>query len=283
MTFIPSPSGDLNLGHILALSGIADFSDLLIIRHTYTKDGITQAGEATPDKLIAYTRGQSANPRTFPTNPPNMWVTFFADGGLRSRFITAYENHGEIEAERTETNRYFDLRPSGFLASMQDRLVIEWSKGPRWQNTAVKAAGLPVLEIADPRKVPFDGFDKVLLPYGELRAMVEESRYAEWRTTLSSVQGIYLIADSSNGKQYVGKADGSDGILGRWRAYASDGHGGNVALRELAGLDPSHSSHFVFSILRVFGPEVPMKEVNAAEAHYKNALFSRTPYGYNKS
>jgi hypothetical protein len=283
VTFVPSPSGALNLGHILALGGIADLSEVLVIRHTYTKDGITQAGDATPDNLLAYTRGQSVKPTTFPTKPPKTWVTFFADGGLRSRFITAYENHGEVEAERTQTTRYFDLRPSEFLTSLQDRLVIKWSRGPRWQNSAVKAAGLPVLEIADPRKVPFEGFDKVVLPYGELPAMVEESRYAEWRTALAVVQGIYLIADSSNGKQYVGKADGKDGILGRWRAYAGDGHGGNVALMELAGLDPSHRSHFVFSILRVFGPEVPTKEVNAAEAHYKDALLSRTPHGYNKN
>ena len=281
MTYLPSPSGDLTLGHIFAMGGIADFSDLLVIRHTYTEDGITQASEATPAKLLTYTRGQKLS--GFPRNPPRTWLTFFADGGRRSRFITAYENHGEIEAERTETLRYFDLRPSELLASLHDRLVIEWSKGPRWQNTGVMTAGLPVLEIADPRRVPFEGFDKVLLRYVELCAMVEESRYADWRTALSSVQGIYLLADSSNGKQYVGKADGSEGILGRWRAYAGDGHGGNMALRELAGLDPSHRSHFVFSILRVFGPEALKKDLNAAEAHYKDALLSRTPLGYNKN
>jgi len=97
------------------------------------------------------------------------------------------------------------------------------------------------------------------------------------RRALSSVQGIYLIADSSNGKQYLGKADGSEGILGRWRAYAGDGHGGNMALRQLAGVDPSHRMHFVFSILRVFGPEALKKDLSAAEAHYKDALLSRTP------
>jgi excinuclease UvrABC nuclease subunit len=52
---------------------------------------------------------------------------------------------------------------------------------------------------------------------------------------LGSVQGVYLIADSSTGQLYVGKAER---ILGRWNAYAyayaRDGHGGNVALKELA-------------------------------------------------
>jgi hypothetical protein len=56
-----------------------------------------------------------------------------------------------------------------------------------------------------------------------------------------------------------------------------------MALRELAGFDPSHCSLFVFSILRVFGPKVLKKDLNAAEAHYKDALLSRTPLGYNKN
>lgn len=229
------------LGHILALGGYARQSARLHPRAKRQPQNVSNA-------------------------PGQDLGNILRDGALRSRFITAYENCGEIEAERTQTTRYFNLRPSEFLISLQERLVVEWSKGPRWQNTAVKAAGLPVLEIADSRKVPFLGFDKVLLPYGELPAMVEESRYAEWRTALAVVQGIYLITDSSNGKQYVAKADGGDGMLGRWRAYAGDGHGGNVALMELVGLDPAHRSHFLFSILRVFGPEVAMKEVNAAEA-----------------
>ena len=62
---------------------------------------------------------------------------------------------------------------------------------------------------------------------------------------------------------------GGERILGRWSAYARDGHGGNVALRDLAGLDPTH---FQFSIQRVFGPSVPTAEVDVAEAHFKRAL-----------
>jgi hypothetical protein len=91
-----------------------------------------------------------------------------------------------------------------------------------------------------------------------------------------SVQGVYLIADSRNGKLYVGKADGGERILGRWSQYARDGHGGNAALRQLAGLDPAHARHFQFSILRVFGPSVPTAEVDEAESHYKRALLTRT-------
>jgi hypothetical protein len=122
----------------------------------------------------------------------------------------------------------------------------------------------------------------VLISFGELRAVVEDSRYASWRTVLRSVQGVYLIADDSNGGLYVGKADGQERILGRWSAYARDGHGGNLALRDLAGLDPSHARHFFFSILRVFGPNAAPGEVDEAEAHYKRALLTTRHIGLNR-
>jgi hypothetical protein len=134
---------------------------------------------------------------------------------------------------------------------------------------------MPVVEIADPARVPFPGFDNVLITHDELVAVVEDSRYAEWRTALAAVQGVYLVADSSSGELYVGKADGTERPLGRWSAYARDGHGGNVALRELAEVDVTHRRHFIFSILRVLGPTATTSEVDAAEAHYKRALLTR--------
>lgn len=216
-----------------------------------------------------------------------------ADGQRRSRLWGAFENHGEVAAERTETLRGFDLRPTGFLAPLHDRLVIEWDNPRSWHRSAgsASAARMPVLEIADRDKAPFPGFDGVLLPYHQLRDMVEEPRYADWRAALSEVQGIYLITDSSNGKQYVGKADGTERILGRWAVYARDGHGGNVALRELAHhsaigevakTKTDHARHFVFSLLRVFGPSTPSSEVNVAESHYKEALMTRE-FGLNRN
>lgn len=99
---------------------------------------------------------------------------------------------------------------------------------------------------------------------------------------LGSVQGIYLIADTATGRLYVGKVDGRERILGRWSAYVRDGHGGNVALRELAGLDPDHARQFEFSILRVFAPMAIASEVDKAESHYKRALLTRQ-FGMNRN
>ena len=276
-----SPRGDLSLGHLLGAAGIPA-ADVLVIRHTYRPDGLRNAHEATPDAVREYTRAQDSGNK-IPQTPPRLWLIFMADGKRRSRFLTAYENRGELVAERQDRLRFFDLAESDVLASLQDRLVIEWSSDAiNWAKLGTAADRLPVVEIADPARVPFPGFDNVLVGYDELVAVVEDSRYDQWRTALAAVQGVYLIADTSDGKLYVGKADGGERLLGRWSAYARDGHGGNLALRELADVDMSHRRHFMFSILRVFGPSVTTAEVDAAEAHYKQALLTRQ-YGLNRN
>ncbi|MCU1367205.1 MAG: putative Excinuclease subunit domain protein, partial [Ilumatobacteraceae bacterium] len=252
------------------------------IRHTYrTLVGFGTA-EATPANLLAYTRHQDLRASKIPQQPAARWLIFMADGARRSRFVCAYENRGEIRAERTADSRFFDLHESELLSSLRNRLVIDWPKDTiNWAKRGETAASFPVAEIADPNAVPFPGFDRVLVPYGELLDVVTGSRYIAWQAALSSVQGIYLIADSTTGKLYVGKADGRERILGRWSAYARDGHGGNVGLRDLAAVDPSHAHHFVFSILRVFGPSAVASEVDEAENHYKRALLTRHPLGMN--
>jgi hypothetical protein len=274
-------TGDLCLGHLLAATGV-DLNDIVVLRHTYTVGGLETASDLTPELVLDYTRRQGISNKLGKT-PPHHWLCFMADGGRRSRFLVAYENHGEVLSERTETLRYFDLRPSKLFSSLVDRLVVEWSRDAvNWAKTGASASSFPLVEIADPEVVPFPGFDHVLITHAELQAVLEDSRYAAWRTALGAVQGIYLIADTSTGQLYVGKADGGERILGRWTAYARDGHGGNIALRELAGLDPTHARHFQFSILRVFGPSVPTAEVDAAEAHFKRALLTRQ-HGLNRN
>ena len=224
-----------------------------VVRHTYTIGGLETAADLTPENLLDYTRRQSINNK-LGKRPPRLWLIFLADGARRSRLLVAYENHGEVTTERTEVWRHFDLRPSDLLSALVGRLVVEWSRDAvNWAKSGTSASAFSVVEIADPHVVPFPGFDRVLVDHGQLRDVIEDSRYAAWRTALGSVQGIYLIADTNSGQLYVGKADGGERILGRWTQYARDGHGGNVALRQLAGLDSAHARHFQFSLLRVFG------------------------------
>ena len=85
-----------------------------------------------------------------------------------------------------------------------------------------------------------------------------------------------LITDTRDGRQYVGKADGAETIRQRWTAYSSNGHGGNVELRNL---DPST---FRFSLLRVFDPATPATVIDIAESHFKTALDTRR-HGLNRN
>lgn len=280
----PSPAGDLTLGHVLDAAGIAP-SDVVVVRHTYKAghdDELRGPEDLAPERLRDYTHRQGLRNKLGKTPPP-IWLVFIATGGLRCRLVTVYDNRGELTDRRTDSLRYFDLQESALLSSLRNRLVVEWSKDTiNWAKPGTSATAFPVVEIADPEAVPFPGFDGVEIGYAELQTMVKDSRYTAWQTALGSVQGIYLIADTSTGHLYVGKADGSERILGRWSQYAQDGHGGNKALRELAGSDAEHRRHFQFSLLRVFGPSTPSAEVDAAEAHWKRALLTRD-FGLNRN
>lgn len=272
--------GDIDLGHLLIAAGL-DADEILVLRHTFTTNGLRGPEDLTPPKVLAYTRSHGA--RKFPANPPRWWLVFVADGQLRSRFFVAYENRGEVAAERTATHRFFDLEPTDLLEKLQGRLVIQWSKDAvNWAKSGVAARQFPVVEIADPADVPFPGFDRLLINYPDLPEILTSSRYRTWQTALAAIQAIYLITDARTGRHYVGKADGAERLLGRWTAYAGNGHGGNVALSALVGVDATHPQDFRFSILRVFGPDTPQAEIDAAEDHWKRALMSRE-FGHNRN
>lgn len=258
-------------------------AEVLVIRHTYTPDGLGSRTEATPQRVLEYTREQNVHGSKIPAKPPRWWLIFMAESGRRCRLLTVYENRGEILASRTAEKRYFDLHPTDLIGPMQGRLLIEWSQDTvNWAKQGSAATNFPVIDIADPQIVEFPGYDNVLLSYGQLQEMVVDSRWIRWQTALSAVQGIYLIADSTDGKLYVGKADGGERILGRWTSYAHDGHGGNIAMKALVDLDPRQPTRYRFSLLRVFVPQAPQAEVDAAETHYKKALLTRK-FGLNRN
>lgn len=265
----------LTLAPILAAAGL-DPDDALVIRHAYVRDENPRIHEAsTFDEIMAYTRQQLVKPQSFPANPPPIWVVFLPEGGDRARLWAVLQNHGETANDGVL--RTFDLEVIDVMSDLWERLVIGWRSPRTWRVKGTTAASYAVMEIADAEPVPFPGFDALTLDYTQLQAVIREHRYATWRTALASVGGIYLITDTRDGRHYVGKADGNENILQRWAAYAANGHGGNVELRNLE--PPS----FRFSILRVFDPTTPGREINAAEGHFKHALDSRRPHGLNRN
>ena len=123
----------------------------------------------------------------------------------------------------------------------------------------------------------FPGYENVDLCWRDLGRVLTKD---VWRTALENQKGIYLIVDSSNGRMYVGSAYGECMLLGRWQAYAKNGHGGNV---ELQNLDLTHiQQYFRYSILDIYKSTTNDMLILTRESWWKLILMTRA-FGYNSN
>ncbi len=125
----------------------------------------------------------------------------------------------------------------------------------------------------------FTGFDAVNIDYETLRTIIRDD-IPSWRSALSNVKGIYLIADKKTGKQYVGSAYGDECIWHRWSAYAKDGHGGNRELKALTERDENYKYNFKYSILEVCNMNLGNEYIIGRENYWKEILQTRE-FGLN--
>ena len=126
----------------------------------------------------------------------------------------------------------------------------------------------------------YPGHNNVIISYLELSTIISQNE-PTWHGALSNVKGIYCITDTANGKQYIGKADGLDGIWQRWSTYIHTGHGDNKELKKLLkekGL--SYKSNFQYSLIEIADFRTSDDEINARESHWKQVLLTRK-FGYN--
>jgi hypothetical protein len=155
------------------------------------------------------------------------------------------------------------------------RLVIDWGLlgGERaWVQRADKQDKY-IAEIRRRIEEPsFPGFAKLQLSL----AKVETIPFA-WSQVLRNARGIYVLVHRESGQQYVGSAYGDDGFFGRWKSY-SDGHGGNVAMKELR----AKADAFDASILEVVGTDVSDEQIFDRESLWKSKLGTRVK-GLNRN
>lgn len=125
----------------------------------------------------------------------------------------------------------------------------------------------------------FPGYENVRISWETLNRIKDKDA---WKTALENQKGVYLITDKSNGKMYVGSAYGDNMLLGRWRAYINNGHGGNEGLKELVHKFDHIKQNFQYSILEIFQSKTADETIIKRETWWKETLHTRT-FGYNKN
>ena len=130
----------------------------------------------------------------------------------------------------------------------------------------------------------FPGYERINHDFSDLRTVFETEK-PDWKAALQHVKGVYVIADKSNGKKYVGSAYGESGIWARWNCYISTGHGWNDELTKLIG---QRGVDYAVKNFRISLLEYrPMKTADSAiierEGFWKRVMLSIGKYGYNKN
>jgi hypothetical protein len=159
----------------------------------------------------------------------------------------------------------YDLTLDERMNDFSKRMVLNWGEGYRsWVQRAEKQNK----DIVEIRRQ----FEEPKFPdYFSFQKRIEEipTLYPTWRSILQVAKGVYLLVCNKTGAQYVGSATGDNGFLGRWNAYAADGHGGNKLLKE------KNQRDYTVSILETVGSKTQRSDALALENLWKEKLGSR--------
>ena len=220
-------------------------------------------------------------------------IAFVADGKY-SRFAGVYQVLGEDKRIKvlSEDKKSFEEKVFVKVAMLKvfkeygGRVLVDWGgmAAQRWlQWFKDDKKVLRIDEGIIRLMIPFHSYNDVLLSFKELKNLIDTDN-VEWRDKLKAVNGIYGIADLSNGKLYVGSAYGNEGIWGRWKVYAeTNGHGNNDMLVELLGKNKDYAwDNFQWFILETFSLDVSDDYAIHRENLYKEKLCTRL-FGYNKN
>jgi hypothetical protein len=255
----------------LADAGI-DPREVKVLRHTLDRVDLFAVWRNNRVGLEAYQAVQPRSTRGHFTRP--WWATFIAlpDGGTLFAGMYRVSLVGDVPDDYDEIINSDPGHPSTLhlyacerapeLEEYAGRLQISWSGRERKQNGE---GGHVVTQIVDRIRDPdFPGLLEFIKPLSEVGRLPDG-----WRSHLRLGKGVYLLTCPKTREQYVGKADGEDGFLGRWLNYAANGHGGNIRLKSR---DPSD---YQVTVLEVAGSSATPREIGAMEERWKRKLQSR--------
>ena len=210
-------------------------------------------------------------------------------------FLGSFDIVGEKLYKGKSEGTIYDLhRREDVLLKYSERLIVRYKKkqGPKaakinWNEYLTMEIVELLPDIYNSVNTPFPGYDKVCLPFSKMKTIFL-TPYRNWQEFLSGVHGIYVITDTNLGKLYVGSTYGDDGVWQRWSNYVkTNGHGGDVQLKELIEKDNSYAEqYFQFTLLEIF-PNTAQQRKNKdnileRENYWKEAFKTRV-LGYNSN
>jgi hypothetical protein len=192
----------------------------------------------------------------------------------------------ELEIDSSQGGVGYEAEDVAKYQKFFGRLVVKYhntnkNMGRTYQSVMNE---LEILEILNDKFTgnDFPGYENVRLSYSELKSIVERQP-ADWIAALQNQKAVYLITDTNTGKHYVGSATSQTGmLLQRWSNYVSNGHGGNVELRELVktkGFDYI-KKYFQYAILENYNARMDDDYILKRESWWKETLMTRD-FGYN--
>lgn len=221
-------------------------------------------------------------------------ISFLGIAGTKAKLVGVYKIincNGPINKSWPKEYLYQNMKPGNFFYSVkkieefsdfENRLVIDWGKSTRSWHQWLKDR--PIIEILPQGYIgEFPGYLEIILSYSQLTELVlNPDSNRVWHYHLAAVGGVYPILDTETGAQYIGCASGTDGILGRWKQYASNGHGGNKKLKALIDHTSGYMHNFSYSILQTLPKSLTRKEAINYESKYKEKLVNKA-FGLNEN
>ncbi len=175
----------------------------------------------------------------------------------------------------------------GFIGRL--KLNLEYKDMSGRVNFEKHYSDFKVLEIL---KEPYSGnfflgYENIDISFNELETIVNNQR-DDWRITLQSVSGIYVVTDTKANLRYVGSAYGEEGVWSRWAQYANTGHGNNVEFQtHLENQDEETieycRKHLKFGLLEHRPSRTPEEVIIQRESYWKDLLQTRRPHGLNRN
>ena len=223
----------IKIGELLKLRGLDINKRIKLVRHKDARqkqfiNGVEVEGNPydwyrnDKDKFIAY---QSEQHRDVFKNVDYI-VSFIGENGTIARFIGIYKIEGPDNERNTNKYCYKITEVEGF-DELKERIIIDW--GPStisWHQWLNDKNDKEIIEITPGFDHIFPGYEKIALTLAQLKNIILEKEYPEWKKMLSAVNCIYIITDRKTGKNYIGSTYGKEGIWGRWKEYAkTGGHG----------------------------------------------------------